>query len=175
MDTQEAGCCHLAPEPSLGRTGSRGFMSGRVSVIPLCVHAANGPGAASSLPVFATNTVLSSLVPPFHLGGWLPGIDLSGKIGSTRPGLLEVTAQVHLKPFVERGKQSSLTSPSMTKFLLKRGPHRVTICPSAELEPAFGTSPRWSSPASPLCSRPYGRGPEHLLTGPPRTAAPFLF
>lgn len=101
-------------------------MSGRVSVIPLCVHAANGPGAASSLPVFATNTVLSSLVPPFHLGGWLLGIDLSGKIGSTRPGLLEVTAQVHLKPFVERGKQSSLTSPSMTKFLLKWGPHRVT-------------------------------------------------
>lgn len=137
-------------------------MSGRGSVIPLCAHAANGPGAASSLPVFATNSVLFSLVRPFHLGGWLLGIDLSGKMCSTRPGLLEVTAQVHLKPFVEGGKQSSLTSPSMTKFLLKRGPHRVTICLSAELEQAFGTSPRWSSPASPLCPRPYGKVPEHL-------------
>lgn len=45
-----------------------------------------------------------SPVPPFHLGSWLPGIDLSENVCSTWPGLLEVAEHVHLGLFVEGGK-----------------------------------------------------------------------
>lgn len=43
-----------------------------------------------------------SLVSSFHLGGWLPRVDLSGKI--TWPGLLEVAERALFKPSVKGGK-----------------------------------------------------------------------